>query len=187
MSRRLIKYIGAIVAMATGGFPGTWLVIQYQKPQIVCYTDEYYSRIGDLLVGSVLVVNEGRSTDSNVTVSIGEKLLTSDVTVGFLSTEAQIVNQGNDTHVTIPKLKPYEYAEIVFRSRRENDKFKVEDVTSESGNIRFEEWVPRSWWNFSKFQLGVLLIGVSLTFGIGFLIGLIRDDVLIRRPRAKRQ
>lgn len=173
ISPRLIGSLSAILITALGGFGSSWLFIQYQQPQIVCYSDGYYSKINDLLIGSIFIVNEGRSPETNLSISISEKILKADIAVDYLSTKAEILNDGNETRITIPKLKPHEYTEIVFRSRMANENFKIGDITSDSGNIRYEEWMEKSWRDFSKFQLGIILLVITVAFGVGCLIGLI--------------
>lgn len=173
ISFRLIGIFSAILIPALSGFGSAWLFRQYQQPQVVCYSDGYYSKINDLLIGSIFIVNEGRSPETNLSISISEKLLKADIAVDYLSTKAEILNDGNETRITIPKLKPHEYTEIVFRSRMANENFKIGDITSDSGNIRYEEWGKKSWWDFSKLQLGIILLIITITFGLGFSIGLI--------------
>ena len=172
-SPRLIRNLTATLILVFGGFSSSWLLIQYQQPQVVCYSDEYYSRINDLLIGSIFIVNEGRSSETNLSISISEKLLKADIAVDYLSTKVEILNDGNETRITIPKLKPHEYAEIVFRSRMANENFKIGDITSDSGNIRHEEWVKKSWRDFNKLQLGIILLVITIAFAVGCLIGLI--------------
>lgn len=179
-----------VLTMGIGGFIGSWLFLQYQQPQIVYYTDEYYSKLKDLSVGSILVVNEGRTPETGLSILIGEKILVSDISIGYISGQATIVQEGNKTRITIPNLKPRESAEIVFRSRIENDFFKIEDVTSDSGNIRHEEWT-RSWWDFTKLQLELILFIATITFSAGYVIGLIKKNhssaKKVRKGRASRR
>jgi hypothetical protein len=169
--------VNPILTFAASTVLAAWLLIQYQQPQVVCYTDESYQKISNLLVGTIFIVNEGRSPANNLSVSIGEKLSISDIEIGYLSAKATILNEDNKTQITIPKLKPNESAEIVFRSRGVNKTFKIEDVTSDSGSIRYEVWI-KSWWNFTKFQMGIILLVAMFTFGIGLLIGSIKNPVL---------
>lgn len=179
ISRTLIKdwIIPVLTAMITA-FVGPWLFIQYQQPQVIYYTDEYYSRLKDLSVGSIFIINEGRTPETNLSVSIGEKILTSDVSIAYASDHATIVHEGNRTRITIPKLKPRESAEIVFRSHSGKDTFSIEDITSDSGNIRHEEWT-RSWWDFTKLQLETILFILTITFLAGYSIG----SLITRRAR----
>src|SRR5207249_6199619 len=85
-----LKKLGAILGMAITGLPGSWFFWQYQKPRVICYSDEYYVRVNDLLIGSIWVANEGRSPETNLTISVGEKLLPADIAVNYLSSEATI-------------------------------------------------------------------------------------------------
>lgn len=181
----LIKgFIIPVLTMGISGFIGSWLFLQYQQPQVVYYTDEYYSKLKDLSVGSILVVNEGRSPETNLSILIGEKILASDVSVDYVSNQATVVREGNNTRITIPHLKPRESAEIVFRSRTANDTFTIEDITSDSGNIRHEEWT-RSWWDFTKLQLGIILFIVTITFFAGYLIGILTTRSARRRSKSQ--
>lgn len=170
MCKSMMIWIIRIVSGAMITFLGTWLIMQYQQPQIVCYTDETYQKINGFLVGTIFLVNEGRSPETNVSISIGEKLSASDIDIAYLSVKPVITNQVNDTQITIPRLKPGETAEIVFRFRGINDNFKIKDVTSDSGNIRYEDWI-KSWWEFSRFQLGIILLVVIIALSGGFVIG----------------
>ena len=186
ISLRLIRNLSAILTMALGGFISSWLLLQYQQPQIVYYTDGYYSKINELLIGSIFLVNEGRSSETNLSISINEELLKPDIAIDYLSTKAEILNEGNKTRITIPKLKPHEYAEIVFRSHRSKKYFEIEDVASDSGNIRHEEWINNPWWSFTKFQLGIILLIATGAFGLGFSIGLIKDNFLRKEAKSNR-
>lgn len=187
ISLSLIKDLSIpVLTVAIGGFVGSWLFIQYQQPQVVYYSDGYYSSINDLLIGSIFLVNEGRSSETNLSISISEKLLTSDIAIDYLSTKPEIVIDGNETRITIPKLKPQEYAEIVFRSRMRNESFKIENITSDSGNIRHEEWINKSWWSFTKLQMGIIVLVVTIMFFVGFAIGLIKNDLFTQNSKAKR-
>lgn len=180
--RILIKDMFLILSAGISAFIGSWLFLQHQQPQIVYYTDEYYSKLKDLSVGSIFIVNEGRTHETNLSILIGEKILPSDVSIGYVSDQATIVPEGNKTRITILNLKPRESAEIVFRSRIGNDTFKIEDVTSNSGNIRHEEWT-RSWWDFTELQWGIILLIATITFFVGHLIGLIKNHLLTKKVR----
>lgn len=174
--RTLIKdWSIPVLTIGIGTFVGLWLLHQYQQPQVVYYTDEYYSKLKDFSVGIIFIVNEGRTPETNLSVSIGEKILTSDVSIDYVSSQATILHEGNRTRITIPKLKPSESAEIVFQSRIGNDTFKIDDITSDSGNIRHEEWT-RSWWDFTKLQLELILFIATITFSAGYVIGLIKKN-----------
>lgn len=163
--------IPVLTLLGINGFTGSWLLHQYQQPQVVYYTDEYYSKLKDFSVGSIFIVNEGRTPETNLSVSIGEKILASDVSIAYVSDQATIVHESNRTRITIPRLKPRESAEIVFLSHSEKDTFSIEDITSDSGNIRHEEWT-RSWWYFTKLQRGIILFFTSVAFFAGYLISL---------------
>jgi len=177
----LIKtFIIPILNVGISGFVGSWLFLQYQQPQVVYYTDGYYSKLKDFSVGSIFIVNEGRTPEINLSVSIGEKISTSDISIAYVSNQATIVHEGNRTHITIPKLKPSESAEIVFLSRSENETFSIDNITSDSGNIRHEEWT-RSWWFFTKLQLGIILFVISVVFFAGYITSL----WAMRRKRRK--
>ena len=180
-NRLLRIWVIPILTFGISAFLGSWLLIQYQQPQVVCYADESYQKINNLLVGTIFIVNEGRSPENNLSVSIGEKISTSDIEIRYLSTKATILNGDNKTQIIIPRLKPHESAEIVFRSRGVNKTFKIEDVTSDSGNIRYEDWI-KSWWNFTTLQMVIILLVATITFGIGFLIGSIKKTVLKKIP-----
>lgn len=183
ISWTLIKdFIIPVLTMGLSAFIGSWLFLQYQQPQVVYYTDEYYSKLKDLSVGSIFIVNEGRTPETNLSILISEKIPAPDVSVGYVSGQATIAYEGNKTRITIPNLKPRESAEIVFRSSGGNDTFKVDDVTSDSGNIRHEEWT-KSWWDFTKLQLGIILLIATITFFVGYLIGLIKNHFLTKKAR----
>jgi hypothetical protein len=168
----LIKtFIIPVLNVGISGFIGLWLFLQYQQPQIVYYTDEYYSKLKDFSVGSIFIVNEGRTPEINLSVSIGEKIPASDISIAYVSNQATIVHEGNRTHITIPKLKPSESAEIVFLSHSENKTFSIDDITSDSGNIRNEEWTRPSWY-FTKLQLGIILFFISVAFFAGYITSL---------------
>ena len=162
-------FIIPVLTMGISGFIGTWLFHQYLQPQVVYYTDEYYSKLRDSSVGSIFIVNEGKTPETNLSILIGETIPTSDISIGYISGQPIIVHQGSKTRVTIPNLKPRESAEIVFRSHSEKDTFSIEDVTSDSGNIRHEEWT-RPWWYFTKLQLGIIFLAVALAFLAGYLV-----------------
>lgn len=179
----LIKdFIIPVLTMGISAFIGSWLFLQYQQPQVVYYTDEYYSKLKDLSVGSIFIVNEGRTPETNLSILISEKLPASDVSISYVSGQATIAHEGNKTRITIPNLKPRESAEIVFRSPIGNDTFKIDDITSDSGNIRHEEWT-KSWWDFTKLQLGIILLITTITFFVGYLIGLIKSHLLTKKIR----
>ena len=183
ISWTLIKdFIIPVLTMGISAFIGSWLFLQYQQPQVVYYTDEYYSKLKDLSVGSILIVNEGRTSETNLSLLISEKLLASDVSIGYVSGQATIVHEGNKTRITIPNLKPRESAEIVFRSPIGNDTFKIDDITSDSGNIRHEEWT-KSWWDFTKLQLGIILLITTIMFFVGYLIGVIKNHSLTKKVK----
>lgn len=169
----IIPVLGLI---GINGFVGSWLLHQYLQPQVVYYTDEYYSKLKDFSIGSIFIVNEGRTPETNLTLSIGEKILAADISVAYVSDQATVVHEtGNRTRITIPKLKPRESAEIVFLSRNERDTFSIEDITSDSGNIRHENWV-RPWWHFTTLQagivLGLVIFLAPITFFAGYVISL---------------
>ncbi len=186
ISHSLIKDFSILILTGTiSAFVGAWLLIQYQQPQVVCYTDETYQKTKDSLVGTIYFVNEGRLPETNLSISIGEKLLTSDIDIAYLSTKAEISNEDNKTQITIPKLKPHESAEIVFRSRGASETFKIIDATSDSGNIRYEVWI-KSWWSFTKLQLGIILLVVTVVFGLGFLIGSIKNSFFTKKAKPNR-
>lgn len=166
----LKKHIITILATVISTFLASWLLIQFQQPQVVCYTDETYQKTKGFLVGTIYCVNEGRTPETNLSILIGEKILTSDIDIAYLSTKAVILTKDNETQITLPKLKPRESAEIVFRSRGTNETFKIKDITSDSGNIRYEDWM-KSWWSFTKLQLEIILLFATITFGVGFSIG----------------
>lgn len=179
----LIKdFIIPVLTMGISAFIGSWLFLQYQQPQVVYYTDEYYSKLKDLSVGSIFVVNEGRTPETNLSILINEKLPASDVSISYVSGQATIAHESNKTRITIPNLKPRESAEIVFRSPIGNDTFKIDDITSDSGNIRHDEWT-RSWWDFTKLQLGIISFITTITFFVGYLIGLIKNHFLTKKVR----
>lgn len=166
--------IPALGLLGINGFVGSWLLHQYTQPQVVYYTDEYYSRLKDFSVGSIFIVNEGRTPDTNLSVSIGEKILASDISIAYVSDKATVVHEkSNRTRITIPRLKPRESAEIVFLSHSEKDTFSIDDITSDSGNIRHEEWT-RPWWYFTKLQggiiLGIVVLATSIASFAGYLL-----------------
>ena len=162
-------FIIPVLITGISGFIGAWLFHQYLQPQVIYYTDEYYSKLRDSSVGSIFIVNEGKTPETNLSILIGETIPASDISIGYVSGQAIIVHQGRKTRITIPNLKPRESAEIVFRSYSEKDTFSIEDVTSDSGNIRHEEWT-RPWWYFTKLQLGIIFLAVALAFLAGYLI-----------------
>ena len=164
------KWLVPILTLAIATFVGSWLFLQYQRPQIACYTDETYQKTKDFMIGTIYFVNEGRSPETNLSISINEKIPPSDIDIAYLSIKTVVLNKDNETQITIPKLKPRESAEIVFRSHGTNETFRIKDVTSDSGNIRYDDWI-KSWWNFTKLQLGIILLVATITFGVGFLIG----------------
>ncbi len=179
----LVKdFIVPVIIMAISAFLGSWLFLQYQQPQVVYYTDEYYSKLKDLSVGSIFIVNEGRTPETNLSILIGEKILAFDVSIDYISGQPKIGYEGNKTRITIPNLKPRESAEIVFRSRVGNDTFKIDDITSDSGNIRHEEWT-RSWWDFTKLQLGIILLIATIMFFAGYLVGLMKKIFLTKKTK----
>ena len=69
ISWTLIKdFIIPVLTMGISAFIGSWLFLQYQQPQVVYYADEYYSKLKDLSVGSILIVNEGRTPETNLSI-----------------------------------------------------------------------------------------------------------------------
>jgi len=185
-SLSMVKDLLPFVAIAVGGFPGAWLLMQYQHPQIVYYADGYYARLGDdVLIGTIYIVNEGRSPETNLSVLVSEKLSPSDIAINYVSAKAEVRNEGNQTRITIPTLKPNESAEIVFKASPGSDSFAVDDITSSSGNIRHQEWLNQSWWNLTRFQLGIVLIAVAAAFAIGYGVGIIKNDLISGRSKIR--
>lgn len=172
----LLKRVGfraflPVAITSIGVFSGSWFILQYCKPLVVCFTDGYYSRIDNLSIGSIYLFNEGRSPENNLSVSLNENIPATDISVDYLSTKANITNDNNVTRITLPKLKPKEYAEIVLRSRKGNRVFEIEDITSESGNIRYEEWIRKPWHNLSNLEIGSMVFAVTIAFVFGCFIG----------------
>lgn len=166
-----------IVTVSIGTFLASWLLIQYTKPQIKYYTDEYYQKVGEVSIGEVYLVNEGRAADEDVSVIIDEKIPSEQINISYLTSPYKIVNKDNQTQVLISQIKPKEEAEIVFQINGAKSEFKIVDVTSKSGNIRESEWIE-PWWYLSRLQIAIVLLIAVVFFSIGFSVGLIKNDLI---------
>lgn len=168
-----------IITIVVGTFLASWLFYQYNSPQIKYYFDEHYQQIGDYSIGEIYIVNEGRKVDENISVVLNENISPNDISVAYVSSPIHVKNENNRTFISIAELKPGEGAEIVFKLQSQNVTFSLDNITSRSGNVRAEEWI-NPWWHLSRLQFGVLILLIIMGFGVGFVIGLWKNDLLAR-------
>ena len=166
-----------ILIAALGSFLGSWLLIQYSQAQLIYYTDGYYQKVGDLSIGELYIVNEGRKSDENITVVITEEIPISSLAVSYISSSFHTEIKEGRTYITIKTLKPGEGAEIVFKIKSRNPGFEVESLTSEAGNISSRRWIE-PWWYFTQLQVALISFIVVLFFGVGFAVGLWKNDLI---------
>ena len=176
-----------IMTMAIGTFFASWLFYQYNSPQIKYYLEEenygYYQKINDYSVGEIYLINEGKKVDKNISIVLDENILPNDITVSYVSSPIHLKNENGKTFISIDQLKPNEGAEVVFKSNSKNSYFAVDNITSESGNLHRERWIE-SWWLLSKLQLAILILFMTIGFGIGFAVGLWKNDLIVRNKNS---
>lgn len=179
---RLLRFSLGILSPTLATIFAGLFIFQYQQPQVVYYSDGNYSKVNDVLVGSIFIVNEGRSSESNLSILINEKFLPNNIAVDYLSAKPEIIFDDKKTRVVIPKLKPREYAEVVFRSSRTSEYFEIENVASESGNIEHREWIKKSWQSFTRLQMKIIGFLTAFMFSMGFMFG----SILQKKTKSKR-
>lgn len=172
-----------IVTVAIGTFFASWLFYQYDNPQIKYYLEEddygYYQKIDSYSIGEIYLVNEGRKVDRNISIVLNENISPNDITVSYVSSPIHLKNESGKTFVTVDELKPNERAEVVFKSNTQNSYFSVDSITSESGNLHRESWFD-SWWHLSRLQLALMVLLITIGFGIGFMVGLWKNDLFVK-------
>jgi len=173
-----------IMTMAIGTFFASWLFYQYNSPQIKYYLEEedygYYQKINDYSVGEIYLINEGKKVDKNISIVLDENISPNNITVSYVSSPAHFKNENGKTFISIDQLKPNEGAEVVFKSNSESGYFVVDNITSESGNLHRERWIE-PWWLLSKLQLAILILFMTIGFGVGFAVGLWKNDLIPKK------
>lgn len=173
-----------IITVAIGTFFASWLFYQYSNPQIKYYLEgkDYgsYQKIDNYSIGEIYLVNEGRKTDKNISIVLDENILPNDITISYVSSPFHLKNENGKTFVIIDELKPNEGAEVVFKSSTQNSYFSIENITSESGNLHRESWID-PWWHLSKLQLALVVLLVTIGFGIGFMVGLWKNTLFVKK------
>lgn len=182
--RSILKIISQllipVVPLVIGTFLATWLFYQYNSPQIKYYSGGYYQKVNNYSIGEIYLVNEGRKTDEDISIVLDENISTNDITISYVSSPVKLKNENNRTFISINELKPREEAEIVFKSLSQNNTFSIESITSRSGNVHEEEWI-KPWWRLSRLQFAILILFTTIGFGIGFAVGLWKNDLLVRK------
>jgi len=111
---------------------------------------------------------------------LDENISPNNITVSYVSSPAHFKNENGKTFISIDQLKPNEGAEVVFKSNSESGYFMVDNITSESGNLHRERWIE-PWWLLSKLQLAILILFMTIGFGIGFAVGLWKNDLIPKK------
>ena len=176
-----------IITIVIGTFFASWLFYQYCNPQIKYYLEEedygYYQKIDNYSIGEIYLVNEGRKVDRNISIVLDENISPNDVTVSYASSPVHFKNENGKIFIIIDELKPNEGAEVVFKSNSQNSYFSIDNITSESGNLRRESWI-HPWWHLSKLQLALVVLLITIGFGIGFMVGLWKNDLFVRKTNS---
>lgn len=97
-----------------------------------------------------------------------------------MSSPVHFKNENGKTFITIDELKPNEGAEVVFKSNSQNSYFSIDNITSESGNLHREAWM-NPWWHLSRLQLALMVLLITIGFGIGFMVGLWKNDLFVKK------
>jgi hypothetical protein len=175
------KLLIPIITASIGTFVASWLLYQYESPQIKYYYDDgYYQKINDYSIGEIYLVNEGRKTDENIAIVIEENISPSNISVSYVSSPFHFKNENNRTFIYIDELKPGEEAEVVFKLKTPNIAFSLYNVSSRSGNIHAEERI-KPWWHLSKLQAAIVILFTTAGFGGGFVVCLWKNDLLTRK------
>ena len=178
------KLLIPIITIFIGTFFASWLFYQYNSPQIKYYLEEenygYYQKINDYSFGEIYLINEGRKVDKNISIVLDENISPKDITVSYVSSPVHFKNESGRAFISIDELKPNEGAEVVFKSGSQNTFFSVNNITSESGNVHRETWT-KPWWHLSKLQFAILILFTTIGFGIGFVVCLWKNDLLVKK------
>lgn len=178
----IYNFIIPILISAFGLVLGTWLILQFSQPQLVLYTDGYYQKTNGASIGEFYIVNEGRSQDKNITLAVNKEIPASKIAIAYTSSLSTIKASGGYTYITIDTLNPNEGAEITFEVDTKESSFTIEDFSSNSGNTSQRAWI-NPWWFLTKLQIILIIFLVTIGFGLGFFIGLWKND-LIKRNNA---
>ncbi len=174
------KFLIPIITASIGTFLASWLLYQYESPQIKYYYDGCYQKINDYSIGEIYLINEGRKTDENITIAIEENISPSNISVSYVSSPVHFKNENDRTFIYINELKPGEEAEVVFKLKTINTTFSLYNVSSRSGNIHAEAWI-KPWWRLSKLQVAIGIFSTTVVFGVGFVVCLWKNDLIARK------
>jgi hypothetical protein len=175
----IYNFIIPILISAFGIVLGTWLLLQFSQPQLVLYTDGYYQKTNGASIGEFYIVNEGRSQDKNITLAVNKEISAPKITIAYTNSLSTIKASGGYTYITIDTLNPNEGAEVIFEVDTKESSFTVEDFSSNSGNTSQRAWI-NPWWFLTKLQIILIIFLVTIGFGIGFFIGLWKNDLIKR-------
>lgn len=175
----IYNFIIPILIAALGLVLGTWLLLQFSQPQLVLYTDGYYQKTNGASLGEFYIVNEGRGQDKNITLAVNKEILPSKVTISYTNSLSTIKASGGYTYITIDTLNPNEGAEVTFEVNTKESSFLIEDFSSNSGNTSQRAWI-NPWWFLTKLQITLITFLITIGFGVGFFIGLWKNDLIKR-------
>jgi len=142
------------------------------KPRLILDAMYEYSQIGNISVGNIVVVNNGKKTDEDISIQVNEKVDKYDVKISGASIEPEVKKFNDYTEFVIPKLNPDERIHLSFTPTSDSTSFDA-TINSKSGNYEYLTWPPE-WWEINTVQRNALIVLIILSMLLGIILGRIK-------------
>lgn len=168
-SNKILSALIIAVVSAFANLSYQW----YLQPKLVLNSAHQYSKVGKQAVGSVQIINLGRSTAEDIVIRVVAPIEREDdaqVLIQGASLEHETRLYPDYTDFFIKKLNRYEDAFISFIPKEADDTFFDVFFWSKTGREEELEW-PSEWWDFDRVQVGFILVLVTSAILGGYLLG----------------